>query len=213
MDIEELKALYAKKKALIKRRLSEFKSNYKKGDRAIFKELCFCILTANASAESGLKAIAALGDAIFFGTEKQISNKLKKCGYRFWRSRARYIVAARKYFQRALGMKIKQKIEEMKQDPTALREFFTQKDIKGIGMKEASHFLRNIGFSDYAILDKHIVRCLFDFRILDATNPPKNRTQYIEMEKRMKEFSRQIGIPLDELDLLLWSSRTGKVLK
>jgi N-glycosylase/DNA lyase len=33
-------------------------------------------------------------------------------------------------------------------------------DFVGIGMKEASHFLRNIGYKHLAIIDRHILRNL-----------------------------------------------------
>lgn len=197
---------------VIIKRLSEFEQTYKKGDKEIFRELCFCILTANASARGGMKAIEALGDSIFSGTEKQVSNALHKCGYRFWRKRANYIVETRRFMQNHCKMKLKKEIEKKKENPEELRAFFA-KNAKGIGMKEASHFLRNIGFKEYAILDKHIVNCLYEARVFENNEKPKNRKKYLEMEEKMKEFSKKINVPMAELDLILWSSKTGEILK
>lgn len=208
-------AIYAIRKQhgkLVAKRLSEFEETYKKGDKEIFRELCFCILTANASARGGMKAIEALGDLIFTGSEKQISSALHKGGYRFWKKRAHYIAATRKSLKEQCKMQIKCKIESMKQDENTLRAFFAE-NAKGIGMKEASHFLRNIGFKNYAIIDKHILNCLHEMKVIGSANPPKNANEYLAIEKKMQGFSKKIRIRMEELDLILWSSKTGEVLK
>ncbi len=82
-----------------------------------------------------------------------------------------------------------------------------------MGYKEASHFLRNIGFEGYAILDIHVVRLLHELGVLPEAKRPANRKQYVFMEEKMREFSKDIKIPMDELDLALWSYRTGEILK
>ncbi len=87
------------------------------------------------------------------------------------------------------------------------------KDIKGIGYKEASHFLRNIGFRGYAILDKHIINSMHEFGILKTGDKPKNNKEYLEIEQKLMGFSGDIGIDADELDLLLWSMKNGRILK
>jgi N-glycosylase/DNA lyase len=85
--------------------------------------------------------------------------------------------------------------------------------VKGLGYKEASHFLRNIGFKGYGILDKHIVRCLNELGVIDSGKPPTSRGRYLETETRMRQFAAETGINFDELDLLLWSMKTGEILK
>jgi len=39
------------------------------------------------------------------------------------------------------------------------------------------------------------------------------RKAYSEMEEKLRQFSKKINIPMDELDLLFWSLETGKVFK
>ena len=85
--------------------------------------------------------------------------------------------------------------------------------VKGLGYKEASHFLRNIGFKGYGILDKHIVRSLYELKVIDSPKPPTSRGKYLETESRMRQFASSIRINFDELDLLLWSMKTGEILK
>ncbi|MFA5084515.1 MAG: N-glycosylase/DNA lyase [Candidatus Paceibacterota bacterium] len=212
MKQEIIKEMQKKQKEVLSRRLSEFEQAYKKGNKEIFKELCFCILTANASARGGMKAIEALNNLIFTGSEKEISNALHKAGYRFWRKRANYIIETRNTMKNQCNMKLKALIEKKREDKEALRAFFDE-NAKGIGMKEASHFLRNIGFTEYAILDKHIVNCLHEAKVFETNQKPKNKADYLQMEAIMKNYSRKINVPMAELDLILWSSKTGEILK
>ena len=80
-------------------------------------------------------------------------------------------------------------------------------------MKEASHFLRNIGFRGYAILDRHIINSLNEFGVLSTNDKPKNAKEYLETEQKFIDFSKQAGIDMNELDLLLWSRKNGRILK
>ncbi|MBN1384672.1 MAG: N-glycosylase/DNA lyase [Elusimicrobia bacterium] len=205
MNIRSLKQWYKKKKTEIKKRLKEFKSP--KTNKKIFEELCFCILTANASARMGLRSISAIKDKIITGDNLEIRSFLKG-NHRFYKVRPKYIVHTRKYLKKTCGLNIKKLLKQFK-SPLARRQFFAEtKDIKGIGYKEASHFLRNIGYSGYAILDKHILSCLKELKVI--THKDKD---YLEVEKKMKKFSGKIKIDMDELDLLMWSYKTGEILK
>ena len=62
------------------------------------------------------------------------------------------------------------------------------KNIKGLGFKEASHFLRNIGFDDYAIIDSHILDLLERYKFI---KPPKTltRKKYMEIEKILQTIA------------------------
>ena len=186
--------------SIIADRLSEFASFKDKPSSAWFSELCFCILTANASAKGGMKAQDEVGEERFLNlSENELSNKLKEIGYRFPNIRANYIVEARKH---AKGLK------EIIKSMTSLqaREWLVA-NVKGIGMKEASHFLRNTGRIDLAILDKHIIRSMgLEVR-------PMNKKRYENIESKLEKISKSSGINMAELDLLLWHGQTGEVLK
>ncbi len=208
----ELKRGYEAKKALIAQRMQEFKEVYEQGDEAIFAELCFCIFTAGASARMGLTCIDAIKDIILTGSAFEIEARIAG-KHRYPKARAGYIIHTRDFLQKECDLHIRGLIESF-QDRVELRDFFaTNKGIKGIGYKEGSHFLRNIGFKGYAILDKHILRSLHEFGVIDSPKPPSSRKRYMETEARMKRFAREIGIDFDDLDLLLWSNRTGEILK
>ena len=161
----------------------------------------------------GMKAIDAVRNLLINGTAEEMTKKLEGI-YRFNVLRPSYIIHTRNYLKNEFNFKLKEKIESMKDNSEELRNFFAiNPGIKGLSYKEASHFLRNIGFKGYAILDKHILNSLIEFNVIENIKMPVSAKQYPEIEKNMKLFSNEIGIPMDELDLLLWSRRNGRILK
>jgi len=206
-NITKLKEYHARAGPEIRARLKEFEKIKDCNGDDIFKELCFCVLTANTSAEMGLKAMSAAAGEMVEGNEAKICEALKSCGYRYPNKRAQYIAYNKEKVKRGL----KEKVGSC-QDVQELRDHLVE-NVKGFGYKEASHFLRNIGFRGLAILDKHILSSLVEFGVIKENKPPKNKKEYLETENKMKKFSKDIGIEMDELDLLLWSRKTGKILK
>jgi N-glycosylase/DNA lyase len=98
-------------------------------------------------------------------------------------------------------------------DIHAYREWLVR-NIKGLGYKEASHFLRNIGFGNqFAILDRHILRNLVYLDVIQDIPASLSRSRYLQIEQKMAEFARNVRIPLAHLDLLLWYKETGEIFK
>jgi len=235
--ISQLKRIYGIKKNEIISRLKEFKKLWSDGnDEEIFTELAFCILTPQSKAKSCWDAIAKLEkqDLLSKGTIKQIKQGLN-C-VRFKNKKAEYIVRARKLFMKQNRIKvipphpplvkggrgdfkvnshrvsIKQLLSHFT-DIYECREWLVQ-NIKGIGYKEASHFLRNIGFGEkIAILDRHILRNLNQLGIIEEIPKSISQAKYMQIEKNMMEFAKQINIPLSHLDLLFWYKGTGEIFK
>ena len=190
----------------ISKRMKEFEERGKSSWRDLFSELCFCILTANSSAQMGIKVQNALGfEGFYYLSEEELSSRLSELGYRYPRVRARYIVEARKY-----AKDLEKIVEE--NDVNKARDWLVG-NIKGIGLKEASHFLRNVGFKDVAIIDRHILRILYEFGLINEIPRSLSKKRYLEIEKILKEISRDLNLSPAELDLYLWFSKTGKVLK
>lgn len=211
--IDELRRDYRRKRPAISRRLQEFRAVYEKGDRAIFEELCYCILTAGSSAKMGMRTVEALKDILQTGSEQELQQRAEAHRVRFWRIRPSYIFHTREYLRDSCGMKLRRLIESF-QCPQERRDFFAKNEsVKGLGYKEASHFLRNIGFTGYAILDKHILNSLREMGVITKRMPPTTRDGYLEIERRLEQFAADIGIDMDHLDLLLWSRKTGEILK
>jgi N-glycosylase/DNA lyase len=211
--IEELKRDYRAKRPQIVKRLAEFKKTYGKGDQAIFAELCYCILTAGSSAKMGMRTVEALQDILQSGSERELQRRARAHRVRFWRIRPSYIYHTREYLHDACGLKLRRLLESF-DCSDARRDFFAQnKAIKGLGYKEASHFLRNIGFPGYAILDKHILNSLRELGVITNGMKQTSRSGYLAIEKRLRTFAGELGIDMDHLDLLLWSRKTGEILK
>lgn len=213
LNTSDLRLSLSEKRPLIRKRLSEFSEILNTSDeKGIFEELAFCIFTAGTSAKMGINAIQAVKDVILEGSRKDLSNKLKGV-YRFPNSRAEHVIHTREYLRKKYNFKLKNLIISLG-DPVETRDFFAlNKDIKGIGFKESSHFLRNVGFKGYAILDKHLLNCLHELKVIKNTKPPTNRKRYIEIENKLKKFAKEHKFDLDEIDLLLWSEKTGAILK
>ena len=210
---EKHRVSYNAKRGIIRARLEEFREVYRQGDDGrIFEELAFCICTAGASARMGLRSIEALREILLEGSLRKLRSRLKGI-HRFPNYRPDYIFHTREYLRREHGFRLRDLIESF-EDPLERRDFFARnRDIKGIGYKESSHFLRNIGYTGYAILDKHILNTLCELGVIGSPKPPGTRDRYIAIENSFKQFADEIGIPFDELDLLLWSEKTGEVLK
>lgn len=210
---DKLRSAYAEKKDPIRARLKEFKRVYREGDdKRIFEELAFCICTAGASAKMGIRSVDALRPILLDGTLNKFRRRLNGI-HRYPNYRPAYIIHTREYLKREHGFNLRELIGSF-EDPIQRRDYFANnRDIKGIGYKEASHFLRNIGFSGYGILDKHILNALYELSVIGSPKPPATRDRYISIENSFRQFACDIGIGMDELDLLLWSEKTGEILK
>jgi len=195
--------------------LDEFREVWRNGsDARLWEELVFCIFTAGASARMGFRAIEAIRPLLMDGNREDMTSALQRAGaHRFPVERPGYIVVTRSYLREHCDMGLRKKLQGFA-DPIARRDWLAQeKRVKGLGYKESSHFLRNIGLSGYAILDKHVMSCLTDLKVVDTPKPPATRARYLEMEERLKVFARKVRIDFDELDLVLWSMKSGEVLK
>jgi N-glycosylase/DNA lyase len=211
--IPELKKDYRLKKRVIEQRLAEFRSVFEQGDRAIFEELCFCILTAGSSARMGMRTLEVLGGLLHTGSERELQQRAGAHRVRFWRKRPSYIYHTREYLKASCSMRLRKLLESF-DCPQQRRDFFARnKAVKGLGYKETSHFLRNVGFRGYAILDKHIVNSLREMGVISKRIRPNTRKGYLAIEKRLARFAEEAGIDMDHLDLLLWSRKTGEILK
>lgn len=212
-SIAELRKDYRTKRAAIARRLREFRAVYDQGDGAIFEELCYCILTAGSSARMGMRTVEALRDLLRSGSREELIERARRRRVRFWRVRPTYIYHTREYLEAFCGLRMRELLGSFA-GPAERRDFFARnRSIKGLGYKEASHFLRNIGFRGYAILDKHIVNSLRELGVITGRMNPATRKGYLAIERRLSGFADEIGIDMDHLDLLLWSRKTGEILK
>lgn len=222
---EELIALKDTIKPYVEKRLAEFKELGKTGKTTfdfrpfadyvytadIFSELCFCLLTANSSALMGIKLQIKIGIEGFRNLSlEELEREISSAGHRFARQRAERIVKAREKFESVMellnGSKDGKSIRDL------LSDTCSKYKVQGFGLKEASHFLRNIGFEDIAIVDRHIFRYLKEKKLLPDYKTI-TRKIYLEAERRLEEICHKLGMSQAELDLYIFYYKTGKVLK
>ncbi len=218
---EEIKKAIQEVGKYVNQRISQFKNLREKGittfdfkpfvniepyEADIFSEASFCILTANSSAVMGIKIQKEVGIEGFhkYPLEK-LFEIIRSKGHRFAMQRAERIVALREK---------KELLEDIVKNYTSGKEAreVLVKEVKGYGYKESSHFLRNVGFEDVAIIDRHISRFLFEKGLVKPRKTITKRV-YLECEEALEKIAEDFGLTQGELDLYIFYIKTGKVLK
>lgn len=213
LTIDNIKRVHSERRHEIAARLAEFKRIGLRGtDRILFEEMVFCFFTGGCSARMGLNALEAVKPILMTGDQAELTNALLGV-HRYPNARSRYIVASRTFLQKDCGMRLRKKLNAFNCRYERRDWLVKEKGIKGLGYKEASHYLRNIGFKGYAILDKHVLNCLTELKIIDEAKPPNTRSKYLIIEEKFQKLTNLTGIDFDELDLVLWSMKTGFILK
>jgi N-glycosylase/DNA lyase len=203
--LEELKNTNLK--STISQKDLYFSSFKNKSSNDIFSELCFCVLTANFNAQRAIDIQNEISDVFINGSIYRLKSELRRLGYRFPNKRAEYIV-----YNRQFKDILKTKIFKSFKDDQERREWIV-KNIKGISYKEASHFLRNIGFKNYAIIDFHIIDILIKEGYLKEKPKTMNKKKYLYIEKILHRLGEKVNLNQSKLDFYLWYIETGKVLK
>lgn len=213
VTVEKIRSAHRARRSEIRARLAEFDEVWRTAtDERLWEELVFCIFTAGASARMGLGSIEAVRHLLTRGTHEELAAALAS-KHRYPNSRSGYIVVTRDFLEGDCRMRLRERLEGFN-DAVERRDWLArEKGIKGLGYKESSHFLRNVGLRGYAILDKHILRCLAEVGVIESPQPPSTRARYLATEERLRRFARDMGIDFDELDLVLWSMKTGEILK
>jgi len=213
LTIERIKAAHRKRRQEIRSRLAEFEAVSKTGsNERLWEEMVFCFFTGGCSARMGLNAVNAVRPLLMNGTQEQLAAALTGV-HRYPNARSSYIVHSRNFLREHCDLALREKLHGFGDHHERRDWLVKERGIKGLGYKEASHFLRNVGFKGYAILDKHILRSLAELKIIDEPKPPNTRTAYLSVEEKLKHLTRTLSIDFDELDLVLWSMKTGVILK
>ena len=210
LTIEELMQHYRPVKPKIESRLMDFRRIWKNAtDEELFRELAFCLLTPQSKAKTCWRAVQSLCEKNMMACSgpAQISQEL--LGVRFHKRKGEYICLARDLFStRSLRATLSGFA-----DPVQAREWLVA-NIKGMGYKEASHFLRNIGLGEnLAILDRHILKNLVLLGVINEAPASLTKRIYLEIEGKMMAFSQETKMPMSHLDLLLWYKEAGEVFK
>lgn len=211
--IKQLKDDYKDIEDVIKSRINEFTKIWEEGDEEeIFEEMVFCLFTPQSKAKVCWNTVEKLKekDMIHGGKESEIADEINEVRFRY--NKAGYLVEARSKILDKDNFSLRDKLSSFSDSKNA-REWIVE-NIKGLGYKEASHFLRNIGKGeDIAILDRHILRNLEELGVIDDISKTLTKKRYMMIEEKMRDFAEGIDIPLHHLDLVLWYRETGEVFK
>ena len=212
-EIEKIKKSPIKK--IVDKRLKEFSSFKNKSEEEWFSELCYCILTANSKAETALAIQKELGEKFLTKTPAQIKKVIQKNKHRFHNNKTKYIIEARnnKFIKNKLKKEIQTIIKKDTYENEKKAREFLVKNIKGIGYKEASHFLRNVGYKYLSILDRHIINTLLENKIIKEKPKSLTKKNYLEIEQKFIKLAKKLNITPLKLDLYLWFMKTGHILK
>jgi N-glycosylase/DNA lyase len=213
LTIDRILEAHEERRDEIKLRLSEFESVWNEGsDARLWEEMVFCFFTGGCSAKMGIRSIEAVRPFLGDGTQPEIARALTGV-HRYPNARARYVYASRSFLKEHCNLELRKKLDSFECRLERRDWLVREKGIKGLGYKEASHFLRNIGLKGYAILDKHVLRCLAELKIIDSPKPPNTRSGYLRVEDKLRDLTERTKIDFDEMDLVLWSMKTGQILK
>ena len=209
---EEILGIYGKIKKDISKAILGYKNAWKGTEKEVFAEMAFCILTPQSKAKNAWQAITTLveNNLLYEGSAEEIVEYLNIV--RFKNNKSRYLVEFRDLMTKDEKLQPK-KILESKGNTFEKRKWIL-KNVKGMGLKEANHVLRNLGFGEeIAILDRHILRNLQRLNVIEEIPKTLTEKKYYEIEKAMKKYSEYSGIKMDELDLVLWYKEAGEVFK
>jgi len=192
---------YAAKKDLLKKRLENFRNI---SEKDMYYELVFCMLTPQSNAQRCWEAVESIKKLDKL-SEKKV-NDILKTKTRFHNNKTRYVIESESAWK-----EIKGKMNSM--STIEIRNWIAE-NVNGIGLKEAGHFLRNIGKSNngIAILDRHILKHLHKNNIINEPTI-KNKKNYFEIESAFLNYAKSLKIPADELDLVFWSMENGEIFK
>lgn len=207
----------------IEQRLSKRKTWQEISEQDIWNELCLCILASNVPFEQAQSATEHLKLNNFINRDwilenpnsekiiaielsKQICLPRKKNGdfrkYRFPNVRAKNIVNTCNFLSHT-NNSLKKLLKQFKSEESARN--YLSKNISGLGLKESSHFLRNIGYATtLAIIDVHIISFLKNIKLISEI-PSLTDSKYYELEDKMRKLANFYGINLAILDNAIWN--------
>jgi N-glycosylase/DNA lyase len=167
-----------------------------KSPEDIFYNMCFCLCAPQTTYKSNRKVIDELIKRNFYNVCIDLS-ELRQIikPVRFLR-KAEYLLHAKDIFDDIL------EIISSCDDNFLKREKIVKK-VKGFGYKAASHFLRNCGAIDLAIIDTHIIK------FMGWKKFPKNKNQYLKLEKEFILTANKNNLTVAGLDAYIWKVRSG----
>jgi N-glycosylase/DNA lyase len=203
--VEQLRREHAERGEAIRKRLREFAAV---PESEWFYELIYCLLTPQSSAANAALAVKEIRSAGSTRDPLRTSGILRNPAHyiRFHRTKAARIAEVGPVYPELL------ELLRAGRPGKEVRPWLVA-HVQGLGWKESSHFLRNIGYRGLAILDRHILKNLRIHGVIRTVPTTLTPKRYLAIEEAFHRFALRTGIGIDELDLLFWSRETGEILK
>jgi N-glycosylase/DNA lyase len=184
----------------------------------LLKELTLCILSSSIKYEVALLYTVKLDKSNYF--VKAINNKLneeqilncltepitmsgKSIRYRFPKIRSSQLSKTINNIYEN-GDTIKRLLNKTNSSIEA-RDLFVS-ICSGIGYKQASMFLRNIGFGyDLAIIDTHIIDYLKLVNVIPLYMNVRSKSVYSKIENLYSEYAQSKQFDIKKLDVAIWN--------
>lgn len=193
----------------------------RKSELDLLKELSCCLLSSQVRYETAVAATSVLAKEGF------LSLPYYKENYRWYEARIRMHLAkpmqveGRKLHYRFPNVRANQLAMLMKnlmKNDSGVSDILYSNDSSilarqaivdiapGVGLKQASMFLRNVGYSyDIAILDKHVIDFMTLSEMVAAGDIRKLGSQYYGVaEQKLIGFSEELGYPVGCVDWAIW---------
>ena len=209
---DEILKIHKEIKKGIEKAIKGYKKAWEGTEKEVFAEMAFCILTPQSKAKNAWQAISNLVEngLLYEGEPEEIVDFLNIV--RFKNNKSQYLVELRELMTKDGKLQPKKILSEI--GDTFEKRKWILKNIKGMGLKEANHVLRNLGFGEnIAILDRHVLRNLKALNVIDEIPKTVTEKKYYEIEEKMREYSEFSKIKMDELDLVLWYKEAGEIFK
>lgn len=193
-------------------RLNMPRFDEEKRPEEIWRQKVFCVLSSQCHAQSASHFADQIVRLIPFFDQSLSVRKIEescfklltgdKIGYRFPNVRARQISLCWFPFSQ-IKNEYQEYVRSFRSEQEARRQIVDK--FPGIGLKQASMFLRNIGASKtLSVIDVHV---LFYLRVChgwDADNLTPKR--YLVAEDILREDASRYGLDLNVFDVVIWSA-------
>ena len=177
-------------------------------DENIFYMLTFCILVPAGKATRCNDAVTGLKMLNYYnkGLSRKILSKLLTPLIRFPKQKMERLISLHNkkediiFLVRSYARKL---------SPIELRDALV-KEVDGLGYKAASHFLRNLGVNELAIIDVHILKYSEYFFHSSISTIPSVKNKYELVESFFNKWAeKEFDLCPSQLDWLIWCMESG----
>jgi N-glycosylase/DNA lyase len=186
---------------------------------ALWSELSTCLLSSQISFEMAVSASQRITDrkilcsrrrapveAIFFELRASLEEPMlvneRLVRYRFYNAKAAQLAKTWIAIEEFGGLEA---LISSLQEPHIIRDWLV-KNAPGLGPKQASMFIRNIGLSyDLAILDRHVLKYMEFVGLCEVSQQHvAGLGGYLKLERTLANHASKIGCRVGLLDWAIW---------